>query len=150
MSSDGFPVLDTLLALRLVARTTLLFHLHGRRAVARATRAAMKGEFEGDIEACVDRSALLRVQRAVRRAVRIWPGRPRCLQLALVTHAMLKQRGIASVVCIGVQSAEGELRAHAWVESGGVILDDNAPVAVSAMFGGDSMAVIRGGLSRTW
>src|SRR5581483_9498780 len=83
MSSDGFPVLDTLLALRLVARTTLLFHLHGRRAVARATRAAMKGEFEGDIEACVDRSALLRVQRAVRRAVRIWPGRPRCLQLAL-------------------------------------------------------------------
>jgi hypothetical protein len=42
-----------------------------------------------------------------------------CLPRALAAHAMLRRRGIASQVCLGVAQAAGELAAHAWVEVGG-------------------------------
>jgi len=42
----------------------------------------------------------------------------RCLPRALAAHAMLRRRGIASRLCLGVARAGGELTAHAWVEVG--------------------------------
>ena len=41
-----------------------------------------------------------------------------CLPRALAAHAMLRRRGIASRLCLGVARKEGELAAHAWVEIG--------------------------------
>jgi transglutaminase-like putative cysteine protease len=41
-----------------------------------------------------------------------------CLPRALATHAMLRRRGIASRLCLGVAREGGELAAHAWVEIG--------------------------------
>jgi Transglutaminase-like superfamily len=41
-----------------------------------------------------------------------------CLQRALAAHAMLRRRGIASRLCLGVARNGGELAAHAWVEIG--------------------------------
>jgi len=41
-----------------------------------------------------------------------------CLPRALAAHAMLRRRGIASRLCLGVARNGGELAAHAWVEIG--------------------------------
>jgi hypothetical protein len=41
-----------------------------------------------------------------------------CLPRALAAHAMLRRRGIASRLCLGVAREGGALAAHAWVEIG--------------------------------
>jgi hypothetical protein len=41
-----------------------------------------------------------------------------CLPRALAAHAMLRRRGIASRVCLGVARTGDALAAHAWVEVG--------------------------------
>jgi len=41
-----------------------------------------------------------------------------CLPRALAAHAMLRRRGIASLLCLGVARDGGQLAAHAWVEVG--------------------------------
>lgn len=41
-----------------------------------------------------------------------------CLPRALAAHAMLRRRGIASRLCLGVARDRGALAAHAWVEIG--------------------------------
>jgi hypothetical protein len=43
-----------------------------------------------------------------------------CLPRALAAHAMLRRRGIASRLCLGVARQGNELIAHAWVEVGKV------------------------------
>lgn len=42
-----------------------------------------------------------------------------CLPRALAAYAMLRRRGIASRLCLGVARKGNELAAHAWVEIGG-------------------------------
>src|SRR5512144_1029770 len=42
-----------------------------------------------------------------------------CLPRALAAQAMLRRRGIASRLCLGVARDAGALVAHAWVEAGG-------------------------------
>jgi hypothetical protein len=41
-----------------------------------------------------------------------------CLPRALATQAMLRRRGIANRLCLGVARDSGELAAHAWIEVG--------------------------------
>jgi hypothetical protein len=41
-----------------------------------------------------------------------------CLPRALAAHAMLRRRGIASRLCLGVARNGSELAAHAWIEVG--------------------------------
>ena len=41
-----------------------------------------------------------------------------CLPSALTVHAMLRRRGIASRLCLGVTREGGQFSAHAWVEIG--------------------------------
>ncbi len=41
-----------------------------------------------------------------------------CLPRALAAHAMLRRRGIASRLCLGVARESGAIAAHAWVEIG--------------------------------
>lgn len=41
-----------------------------------------------------------------------------CLPRALAVHAMLRRRGIASRICLGVARDGKQLIAHAWVELG--------------------------------
>jgi hypothetical protein len=48
---------------------------------------------------------------------RLWMN-TQCLPRALAAHAMLRRRGIASRLCLGVAREAGELAAHAWVEVG--------------------------------
>ena len=50
-------------------------------------------------------------------AAKTWM-RALCLPRALATHAMLRRRGIASRLCLGVARQGQQLTAHAWVEVG--------------------------------
>lgn len=53
-----------------------------------------------------------------------------CLPRALAAQAMLRHRGIASRMCLGVAREDRSLSAHAWVESGGkVIVGDVDPAS---------------------
>src|ERR1700749_4956154 len=62
-----------------------------------------------------------------------------CLPRALAAHAMLRRRGIASRLCLGVARDRDALSAHAWVEIGddkivgGAEADGFTPIAT---FGG--------------
>jgi hypothetical protein len=63
-----------------------------------------------------------RVASSVRRASRYVPAAT-CLTQALATQSLLAQRGQVSILRIGVtKGPEGELKAHAWVESNGRII----------------------------
>src|SRR5947207_2941389 len=42
----------------------------------------------------------------------------KCLPRALAAQAMLRRRGIASKLCLGVARENGALSAHAWIELG--------------------------------
>ena len=48
------------------------------------------------------------------------------LPRALAVHAMLRRRGIASRLCLGVARNDGELAASAWVESGDRVIGGDA------------------------
>lgn len=114
---------ETLDALGLLIRTTLLFRLRGRRAVARATRVAMAVEpaSQADLEA--SRADIWAATRALRRARRAWPVPVRCLQSALVLQELLRRRGAAGRVRIGSRLDDDRLQSHAWVEVGDYVLD---------------------------
>ncbi len=61
-----------------------------------------------------------------------------CLSRALAAHAMLRRRGIASRLCLGVGREAAALTAHAWVEVGGRVIvgrDDGKTFARLAAFG---------------
>ena len=45
-----------------------------------------------------------------------------CLPRALAAHVMLRRRGIANRLCLGVARNVGDLDAHAWVEVGGKVI----------------------------
>jgi hypothetical protein len=61
----------------------------------------------------------LRVARSVRRAGRLFPGGGNCLVQSLALDRMLRQRGHATELRIGVRRENGALAAHAWVEHHG-------------------------------
>lgn len=55
--------------------------------------------------------------------------RASCLPRSLVLWSLLRRAGIAAEVRIGVRKEDRELRAHAWVECAGIILNDSAGIA---------------------
>jgi hypothetical protein len=70
-----------------------------------------------DVDHPVDETELheaLRVGRTVARVAGRLPGAPTCLPRALATQRMLRRRGIASRLHLGVTNSAEE-RAHAWV-----------------------------------
>lgn len=75
--------------------------------------------------------------RALKLAIRISPWKPKCLVRSLALGWYLSRKCIPFVVCIGAASRETgdegggnvNFRAHAWVECGGVVLNDRQDVA---------------------
>lgn len=116
--------LDTCWALCALARTSVLFHFRGGRAVAHATHRAMTAPPPTAPTVPADAATVWRVYRAVRRAKQLWPGTVRCLQTALVLQAVLARRGVPATVRVGVRLDAAELEGHAWVEASGWVLDD--------------------------
>jgi hypothetical protein len=50
--------------------------------------------------------------------------RSHCLQRSLVLHRWLRREGMQSELRIGVRKDSGQLEAHAWVELGGQVVND--------------------------
>jgi hypothetical protein len=112
---------DTVRAAVALVRIRRLYS-KGNASVAGRTAAAMRRTPATQSE--VDASGVQpwHVARAVWRAKRWLPFHSTCLQTALATQIALDARGVASVVRVGVHSAEAD--AHAWVEVGDFVLDD--------------------------
>lgn len=58
---------------------------------------------------------------ATRRALKYWPFGDSCLRVALVGGFLVRR--LDPVLRIGVAKHEGEIKAHAWLEIGGLSLD---------------------------
>ncbi len=71
------------------------------------------------------RQYLLRIERTAR-----WVPGSRCLDRALVLIECAAAEGVAAQLCIGVLRVDQQLRAHAWVQAGEMIIDPD-PQAVS-------------------
>lgn len=52
------------------------------------------------------------------------PSRVRCLHRSVALHRWLRREGLPSELRIGVLKEDGTLRAHAWVELGGKVVND--------------------------
>jgi hypothetical protein len=66
--------------------------------------------------------------RMVSVASRYSPAWTNCLRHSLVLWYLLRRQGIASELRIGVRREAGEFQAHAWVELGGLTLNDGQDV----------------------
>lgn len=51
-----------------------------------------------------------------------------CLSRSLTLWHLLRRQGVAADLRIGVRRADGAFQAHAWVEVGGAVLNDDASV----------------------
>ncbi len=67
--------------------------------------------------------------RAVERAARRHYADMNCLRRSLALRRLLARRGVPSRLHLGVRPQGGEIEAHAWVSSGGTVLNDTADVA---------------------
>jgi Transglutaminase-like superfamily len=59
-------------------------------------------------------------------AARHLPLKTNCLERSLTLWWQLRRRGIAANLRIGGRKEDGRFEAHAWVEVGGVVLDDSS------------------------
>jgi len=66
--------------------------------------------------------AAARLAHLVEAAARHVPVRAGCLERALVLGALLRRRGIAATITIGVTRHHAGVAAHAWVEHDGAIV----------------------------
>ncbi len=122
------PAPDRRLVLHLVAllpSVAAAIRIFGLRRVCRFfSRHPVIGEGTGVPDAQRAREAGRLVNAA---AFRI-PGRPNCLTRSVALWWILRRRGIESALRIGVRTAAGHLEAHAWVELGGLVLNDDPDV----------------------
>jgi hypothetical protein len=70
-------------------------------------------------------AVILSARRAQRMAARNAGIGGTCLVRSLTLWAMLLRRGVDSELRVGVRKKEGKLEAHAWVEYGGVPLNES-------------------------
>lgn len=112
---------DTVEATIAILRVHRLYR-RGNAAVAAQTAAAMRRAPATQAELDAAGIEAWQVARAVWRAKRWLPFHSTCLQTALATQALFDRKHVGSVVRIGVQSTEAD--AHAWVEIGDFVLDD--------------------------
>lgn len=99
----------------LVAASDLALRTLGlRRSVALARRLARRQRFE---KTGWDRPLVLETARRVATAAAFYPGRAQCLEQSLALFVLLRRRGIAADLKIGVKPFP--FTAHAWVEHEG-------------------------------
>ena len=86
---------------------------------------------------CGEFSEAAAIARIVRLAATYGPYRANCLPRAVVLWTLLRRRGLAPDIRIGVRRTGERLDAHAWVEIDGRPLDDNTAVEdrFSPLFG---------------
>ena len=77
-------------------------------------------------EAALERAGL--TARMVEAAGRECWVHAKCLERSLTAWWLVRRQHVPAQLRIGVRRDEGDLRAHAWVEVSGVVLNDNAEI----------------------
>lgn len=104
------------------------------------TRSA--AEFVAPTPATTERARL--IAKMVNLAARLSPYKANCLKRSLALWWLLRRRKIDSELKIGVRKGKTGLEAHAWVEIGGMVLNDSPNFVRTFMpFAGDIMAAYR-------
>ena len=75
-----------------------------------------------------DPQRAVRVAGAVDAGLGILPVAATCLRRSLTLTRELDRIGIASTLCLGVRMTEGRVEAHAWVQVGPVVVNDEPQV----------------------
>ncbi len=116
-------------ALVMLPLTALALRLLGLRRwqAALARFAAVRGGPAADDAVVIGRGRA--AARLVDAAARRGAYRATCLPRSLVLWWLLRRRGIAADLRIGVRKLAGEFQAHAWVEYRGVALNDGDDVS---------------------
>jgi hypothetical protein len=110
-------LVEATLLLPVAATTLRLAGMHATRRLLE--RYANSPRLQGSIDAAG-------VARMVAIAVRYGAVRARCLPAALTLEALLRRRGLAGELRLGVRKHEGRFEAHAWVEHEGAALMEPA------------------------
>lgn len=79
------------------------------------------------VDQLIDAATIQRARRYARRiklACTLHPLRARCLHRSLILHTWLRHEGLPSMLRIGVTKQGNQLKAHAWVELDGRIVND--------------------------
>ena len=104
----------------LLAATDLSLRTLGfSRTVAIARRLA-------HARASADSELVSEICRRVAVAAVLYPGRARCLEQSMALYVLLRRRGIAADLRLGVQPYP--FNAHAWVELNGVALNEEPEI----------------------
>jgi len=89
--------------------------------------------------------------RAIERVDHWWPRQPRgCLRRSLLFWWLFRWLGYSSEIRTGVRREQGTFELHAWVESGGIILNDRASkiCQYKVLWNDISSRVIEGGRTK--
>lgn len=104
-------------------RVDLLLRLRGFRNVARLDR---QPEDDSSLDLTrAQRERVARYVRWIRVAAQYHVVRARCLHRSLALHQVLLREGLPAQLRIGVRLQASELQAHAWVELGGIVVNDS-------------------------
>ena len=131
------------MALALVPLMALILRMVGLRRCRRMLSFFISQDFLPKIEQSEKIIfQALRVNHLVGLAVRhgIYPAN--CLQRSLALWWLLHRQGIQSELRFGTRKAEGRFEAHAWVEVGGVVVNDSDDVRLR--YSPFDRAIIRG------
>lgn len=112
-------------ALWLLPLTTARLHLSGRAADARV--AVRRTDAAGDVSSA-QLARALRLQRVVQIASAHGLSEGTCLSRSLTLLDLLEREHLPGVLRIGVRAPGAALEAHAWVECGGIVLNDRPDV----------------------
>ena len=94
-------------------------------ALAKAGYPALRRQMSVRIKAVgrpCTQEGIAAIATAVNRASRYYPKSPACLQRSVALASMLRKRGIAAELQIGVQNYP--FKSHAWVEVAGKVIND--------------------------
>ena len=72
-----------------------------------------------------------RVSSAVDAGLGMVPAAPTCLRRSVTLLRELNRMGIAGTIHVGVRTVDGSLEAHAWVQSGDVVVNDDPHVTAT-------------------
>jgi transglutaminase superfamily protein len=108
----------------LIAALRLALCVCAVRQVQRVLAATLRSSGGSDTASDVDRQRATHVSRLVDMAAR-HTVKNTCLHRSLALWWLLGRRGLASQIRIGTRRRHGRFEAHAWVERGGMVVNDS-------------------------
>lgn len=81
--------------------------------------------------ACFDPDRAMKVSAAVDAGLGLLPAAPTCLRRSVTLIRELHRLNIDGAIHVGVRTVDGEVEAHAWVQSGDVVVNDDPAVVAT-------------------